>query len=485
MAHEWSFGSKLAVGFGIAVAFTAINGVLSVKAMHDVIEAKDRVIDRDVRVLIDAGQLETAATEQVASLRGFLLTGEARYTDQASAAHSNFLEVLRDLKGNLPDAEHVLSAIEKAHAEYHQVSGELAALRSSGASPEVVETAFVQRLRPKRDALKQATGHLALRQNAALQAAKKASSDAAEQTNRWVVTIAVFAALFSALTALVLSRALGRQIGSAVSQVQSSSAELQASANQQATGAREQATAMTEINTTISELLTSSRQIAESARRVYSMADQTASSARLGEGTVNKAHEAITVIQRQVEQIVMHMLDLGKKTQQIGVVLDIVSELAEQTNILAINATIEAIGAGDTGKRFAVVAEEIRRLADRVTVSTKEIRGLIEEMRSAANTTVMATETGSKTVDAGSRHFSEVSSSFQQISGLVDNTTEAAREIELSTKQQASAVEQVTMAVANVAQATRESETSSAQTLQTASQLAGLSRALLRVVQPG
>jgi methyl-accepting chemotaxis protein len=97
----------------------------------------------------------------------------------------------------------------------------------------------------------------------------------------------------------------------------------------------------------------------------------------------------------------------------------------------------------------------------------------------------MATETGSKTVDAGSRHFGEVSSSFQQISGLVDNTTEAAREIELSTKQQASAVEQVTMAVANVAQATRESETSSAQTLQTASQLAGLSRALLRVVQPG
>ena len=81
--------------------------------------------------------------------------------------------------------------------------------------------------------------------------------------------------------------------------------------------------------------------------------------------------------------------------QQIGSVLDIVSELAEQTNILAINATIEAAGAGEAGKRFAVVADEIRKLADRVTGSTKEIRMLNDEVRSAVNTTVMATETGS------------------------------------------------------------------------------------------
>jgi methyl-accepting chemotaxis protein len=178
------------------------------------------------------------------------------------------------------------------------------------------------------------------------------------------------------------------------------------------------------------------------------------------------------------------MLDLGKKSQQIGAVLDIVYELAEQTNILAINATIEAAGAGETGKRFAVVAEEIRKLADRVAGSTKEIRGLIDDVRGAVNTTVMATESGSKTVDAGSKQFDDVSAALKQIAGLVSTTTEAAREIELSTKQQTTAVEQVNVAIANVAQATRETEASSGETLQTASQLAGLSRDLLRVVQP-
>ena len=221
---------------------------------------------------------------------------------------------------------------------------------------------------------------------------------------------------------------------------------MQAAANQQATGAKEQATAMTEITTTISELLATSRQIAESAQRVAQIAEQTASAARSGHGTVDMTHESIAGIRRQVDQIVAHMLELGKKSQEIGAVLDIVSELAEQTNILAINATIEAAGAGEAGKRFAVVADEIRKLADRVGGSTKEIRALIEDVRSAVNTTVMATETGSKAVDAGSRQFGEVASAFKQIAGLVAATTDAAREIELSTKQQSTAVEQVNVA---------------------------------------
>jgi methyl-accepting chemotaxis protein len=109
---------------------------------------------------------------------------------------------------------------------------------------------------------------------------------------------------------------------------------------------------------------------------------------------------------------------------------------------------------------------------------------LVDDVRSAVNTTVMATETGSKTVEAGSRQFGEVAASLRQITGLVGNTSEAAREIELSTKQQSTAVEQVNVAIANVAQASKEAEASAKQTLQTAAQLASLSRELLKVVEP-
>ena len=131
-----------------------------------------------------------------------------------------------------------------------------------------------------------------------------------------------------------------------------------------------------------------------------------------------------------------------------------------------------------------MVADEIRKLADRVGGSTKEIRGLIDEIRAAVNTTVMTTEGGTKAVEAGARHFADVAAAFKQIVSLVSTTTEAAREIELSTKQQSTAVEQVNLAVANVAQATRETEASSSQTYQTASQLTVLSLDLMRLIQP-
>jgi methyl-accepting chemotaxis protein len=309
--------------------------------------------------------------------------------------------------------------------------------------------------------------------------------DAAAKGAKSVILLGTLLSLLLVTVAgFLITRSLSRQIGSSVGQIQSSSTELQAAANQQATATKEQATAMSEISTTISELLATSRQIAESAQRVAQIAGQTAVAARAGDATVATAHDSISAIRRQVDLIVNHMLELAKKSQQIGAVLDIVAELAEQTNILAINATIEAAGANEAGKRFAVVADEIRKLADRVAGSTKEIRGLIEDVRSSVNTTIMTTEGGSKSVDAGAKQFSEVAAAFGEIAGLVGTTTEAAREIELSTKQQSTAVEQVNVAITSAAQATQETEASSGQTLQTAVELTGLSRALLRIVQP-
>ncbi|NRF68124.1 CHASE3 domain-containing protein [Aquincola sp. S2] len=483
---HWTFAQKIGAGFLLVVALTVVLGALAVQSLRDMLAEREHLFTTFVQPLIDAQRMTATVEHSVASSRGYVLTRDEDYVQRARQSRSDYLAMLERTRRTTDSAEEqaLLDALALAEAEHWAGLEKVFALVRSNGATEAIVRLFDEHVQPRRERLRQQANAFVAKEERLMQQARDQSRAAAAASINLMVGVAAAAAVIAAVLALVLGRTLSRQIGSAVSHVQSSSVELQAAANQQSAGAREQATAVSEIGTTVSELLASSRQIAESTQRVAQVAEETAGAARGGEGRVDQAHESIAGIRRQVDTIVGHMLDLGRKSQQIGAVLDIVAELAEQTNILAINATIEAAGAGESGKRFAVVADEIRALADRVGGSAKEIRVLVDDVRGAVNTTVMATETGSKAVDAGSQQFADVALAFKQIAALVATTTEAAREIELSTKQQASAVEQVNIAIGSVAQTTRETEASSGQTLATVSQLASLSKDLLRLVRP-
>jgi len=485
MSRHWTFGQKIGAGFAITIALLIAISVVTVRAMRQVVAEKDRVIDVLAHAALEAERLNSASERMTVNARGYIITHKDEFLERKEQAHRDFLSSWEALRRTSSEGEEdrLLDEIARLDGEYNRTLDSVITQRRDSDDLEAVAATFARDVVPARRALQNVVESLASLQERALQDSQIAASETANRALRLVNLLAATACLFAAAAAWLLTTTLSRQIGTAVGHVQSSSAELQMAANQQAAGAKEQATAMSEITTTISELLASSRQIADSAQRVAAIAQETTRSAGTGEGTVELAHESIGSIRRQVDLVVAHMLELGKKSQEIGGVLEIVAELAEQTNILAINATIEAAGAGESGSRFAVVADEIRKLADRVAASTKDIRVLIEDVRSAVNTTVMATETGSKAVDSGSRQFADVAAAFRQIAELVSKTTESAREIGLSTKQQATAIEQVNVAIASVGQASRETEASSTQTVQTAAELAHLSRDLLRLVQ--
>ncbi len=485
MTRNWTFGRKLGAGFGVLVVLAVAVGLVGIVALRSVVRSKDRVIFISANRLIDAATLRSAADRKVAAIRGYLLDRDDRFLDAMREARQGFATAIDSLRGETytEEGRRLLEAVQASEALHQAACEEVIGLRRSGASTAAVSRALAEQVVPKAAELDKNLNAFLERGEVRMDRERLAATDIASAAINLVIFLVIGVAVSGAVFGVFLTRVLARQVSGAVGQVQSSSAELQAVANQQAVGAKEQATAMSEIATTVRELLATSRQIAESAQRVVQIAQETARAAADGESTVENAHESIVGIRRQVDLVVGHMVDLGRKSQQIGAVVEIVSELAEQTNILAINAMIEAAGAGEAGGRFAVVADEIRKLADRVAGSAKEIRTLIDDIRAAVNTNVMATETGSKAVDAGSRQFGEVASALKQIAALVTTTTEAAREIELSTKQQSSAVEQVNLAISNIAQATRETESSSSQTLQTASQLADLSKGLLRLVQ--
>lgn len=482
----WTFGRKIALGFAATFLVMLIIGTVSYRNIINLAETSysvahtHEVLDRLSALL---GALKDAETGQ----RGFVITGNESYLDPYEAAVVVIPNLFRELRSltidNTVQQQHIQELMGFSDVKLKELKDTIAMRKTEGAEATVkrIQTGIGKKYM---DDARRVVAEMEQVERALLKQRAEEVEAAAGNTRLAVVGGTAFGLILVIVMGTAITRSLTKQIAAAVTHVQQSSAELQAAATQQSAGARESATAMTEITTTMGELLVTSRQIAESAQRVANVAEQTVVVASSGEGTVGRSNDAIEGIRQQVDQIVQHMLDLGRKSQQIGAVLDIVSELAEQTNILAINATIEASVAGESGKRFGVVADEIRKLAERVGGSAKEIRQLIEDIRAAVNTTVMATETGSKVVDAGTRSFGEVAQVFGQINGLIASMTEAAREIQLSTKQQTSAVEQVNVAISNTAQATKETEVSSGQTYQTASQLTSLSKDLMRMVQP-
>lgn len=483
----WTFGRKIALGFALCFALLLLMGSLAYRAMGQLANTSYRVTEIHVR-LDQLGNLTAALRDAETGQRGYLLTGNESYLEPYETALRDIPPIraeLHRLWADQPEIQRRLAVIDSLSESLLRLHKERIELRRQTGSEDAVQRAVrLGEGKRQMDELRRQIDQIEVEERAALKQRADEVEGALAGARQTLALGTLLALGFVLVAGYALTRSLGSQIGAAVRHVQRSSAELQTAANQQAAGARESSTSMNEITTTITELLASSRQIADSAQRVVGIAEQTGGAARQGEDTLQAAQQAMAGMRDQIELVVDHMLDLGRKSQQIGAVLDIVGELAEQTNILAINATIEATVAGDAGRRFGVIADEIRKLADRMAGSTKEIRSQIDDVRGAVNSTVMATETGSKAVEAGTRHFGEVTAAIAQIADLAGATTEAAREIELSTKQQATAVEQVNIAIANTAQAARETETSSGQTLQTASQLAGMSRELLRLVQP-
>jgi methyl-accepting chemotaxis protein len=246
-----------------------------------------------------------------------------------------------------------------------------------------------------------------------------------------------------------------------VGRIRTASSEMEAASNEQAAGASNQSTATAEMSATASELLATAQKMAENGTSVSGQASAAANECASGVSNVQEAVQGINGIRSRVDRIAEHMVDLSGKSQQISGVLDIINELAEQTNLLSLNASIEAAGAGEAGKRFAVVASEIRKLAERAAESTTEIRGLIDGVQETVNATVMATEEGTKAVEHGVHLAEKAQGSFEHIASQVASTRESAKAIELASRQQATALEQVDGTVRSIDTSAQQAEATS------------------------
>ncbi|MCA1824873.1 MAG: methyl-accepting chemotaxis protein [Frankia sp.] len=193
--------------------------------------------------------------------------------------------------------------------------------------------------------------------------------------------------------------------------------------------------------------------------------------AEQGRDAVSLSVDAMDKIAFRVEQIASRALSLGEKSHEIGRILDVIDDLSDQTNLLALNAAIEAARAGEHGRGFAVVASEVRKLAERSIAATKDIQGIIAEIQAETNSTIIASEEGAKEVKQGTSLARGVVDALERISGMVDETTTAAKEISIATQQQRSASDQVVAAMNQVSDVSRQYAVGSKQAAAAAAQL--------------
>lgn len=274
-----------------------------------------------------------------------------------------------------------------------------------------------------------------------------------------------------------LSRLVAKVDGAA-SRVEQAVQDILMAAEQQAAGVTEQASQISEVASSIQELTATAKQISESAQAVADSAARASQAANSGGQSVENSVLAMQKINQTVQATAKKIKALGEQSRKIGKVVTTISEIAEQINLLALNAAIEAARAGEQGRGFAVVADEVRKLAERSTQFTEEINQLISGIQSETNSTVMAMEEGTKSVEEGVNLINLAGDSLSEIISLVSQTTELSREISLSTDQQTRGNEQVSFAMSNLSQAVKQTELSARQTASSAQELSELAREL-------
>jgi methyl-accepting chemotaxis protein len=251
-----------------------------------------------------------------------------------------------------------------------------------------------------------------------------------------------------------------RDLRDAANVLTSSASEISASVTQVTSGAQETATAVTETTATVEEVKQGTHLTSQKSKAIADNAQQGLQMAHAGRKATETVTEGMVRINDQMTSIAGTIMKLGEQSQAIGEITATVDDIAEQSNLLAVNAAVEAAKAGEHGRGFAVVAQEIKSLAEQSKQATKQVRSILNDIQKATGAAVMATEKGSKVVDQGLNESARASELIQALSASFTDAAQSAGQIAASTQEQLTGMDQVAMAMENIKEASQQNVTS-------------------------
>jgi methyl-accepting chemotaxis protein len=277
-------------------------------------------------------------------------------------------------------------------------------------------------------------------------------------------------------------RRIIQQISQTSEQVSSSAVELQANAEQMATGAEEVSAQAATVATAGEEMSATSGDIAQNCQMASESSQQTSAAAVSGAKVVDETINVMNSIASRVKSSAQAVESLGSRSDQIGAIVGTIEDIADQTNLLALNAAIEAARAGEQGRGFAVVADEVRALAERTTRATKEIGEMIKAIQKETKGAVIAMEEGVSEVAKGSEKAADSGRALEQILQQINDVNSQIHQVATAAEEQTATTSEISNNMQQITEVVAQTSRSAQESASAANRLSVLADDLRRIV---
>jgi methyl-accepting chemotaxis protein len=485
---KWSIAAKIMSGYVLAIVVVAAIVVFSYRSilafMRDV-EHRKQTFEALLHLEVMLSHLKDAETGQ----RGYLITGQKifldRYSKAQTAAHDE-LESLRTWGVQSAATEERLDQIEALITErFASLAEGLALYDDDGGDGgfEQVKARIAEGAGRKiMDEIYRLVGQISRSAAADLKQVTDDSHRSAQLTHVVELGGGSLAVIVLVTAGLLITRNITRPLQEAINILTSSANQIAGAASQIAASATETAAAVTETTTTTAEVKQTALTAVQKAKLVADAARHTSQVSQRGLQAVEQMNQGINHIRAQTDSVAASIVRLSEQGQAIGAIIATVDDLSAQSNLLAVNAAIEAAKAGEQGKGFGVVAQEVKSLAEQSKQATAHVRTILNDIQKATSAAVMATEQSGKAVETGLRQADEAGQSVHTLSDSITQSAQAAIQIAASSEQQLVGMDQLALAMENVKQASQQNAQGTRQAEEAARNLTDLAQRLRRLV---